>query len=288
MPSNILYSNDQMLEENNAIYGTNKVRYVPWINRVVSTETNHSNGSLGEVSVKEVGYDLTQKFPENKLAQVIKATSTELAQANANPRSFEYHKTVMGVEFVISNLKNANMSNVEAGILNELMKQYDVDGYNGSLGNQGIENNAMLVATSEMTVTDIDSLMLAIGAGRKALKANTDITDQDFSDVLVGYTDGISDILDLKSGDITGRKMVSDTFPLGEMAEMPKFISDGAQYLELYYKPMLKMHHGAAPSKYNTDAGSHGLSSKSLFVYESVGVEAESKGAIIRVPVKFS
>lgn len=288
MPSNILYKDETMLESNDSIYGTNKVRYQPWINRIVSMETNHSNGSLGEMSIKEVGYDLTQKFPEDKLAQVIKATSTELAQATADSREFNYTKTVLGVEFVMSNLKNANMSNVEAGILNELMKQYDVDGYGGSLGNKGIANNPFKVDIASKAITDIDSLIAAISAGRKELKAQLDITDRDFNDVLVGYTSGVSDILDKKSGDVTGRKMVTDTFPLGEMDEMPKFISGDDQYLEFYYKPMLKLHHGAAPSKYNTESGKHGLSSSSLFVYESVGIEGEALGCIVRVPVTFA
>lgn len=289
MPANILYKDDEMLESNNSIYGTNKVRYVPWINKIVSTETNHSNGKLGEMSIKEIGYDLTQKFPEDKLAQVIKATSTELAQATANPREFEYTKTVLGVEFVISNMKNANMANVEAGILNELMKQYDVDGYNGSLGNKGVTNNPMLVTgQTPLLVNDIDTLMAAITAGRKLMKDAIDITDGDFSNVLMGYTGGVSDVMDKKSGDVTGRKMVSETFPTLAMEEMPKFISGADQYLEFYYKPMLKMHHGAAPSKYNTEAGKHGLSSSSLFVYESIGIEGEAKGCIVRIPVKFA
>lgn len=289
MPANILYKDDEMLESNNSIYGTNKVRYTPWINKIVSSETNHSNGKLGEMSIKEIGYDLTQKFPEDKLAQVIKSTSTELAQAHANPREFVYTKSVLGVEFVISNMKNANMSNVEAGILNELMKQYDADGYSGSLGNKGVVNNPMLVTgENKLLVTDIDSLMGAITAGRKLMKDSIDITDGDFSSVLMGYSGGISDIMDKKSGDVTGRKMVSDTFPTLAMEEMPKFISGGSQYLEFYYKPMLKMHHGAAPSKYNTEAGKHGLSSSSLFIYESIGIEAEAKGAIVRVPVRFT
>lgn len=288
MPANILYRNDEMLESNNAIYGTNKVRYMPFINKIIGSEVNHSNGQLGEMTIKEIGYDLTQKFPESKLAEVIKATSTELAQANAHSREFSYTKTVLGVEFIMSNLKNANMSNVEAGILNELNKQYDVDGYSGSLGNKGVSNNPMLVTHSQaIDVTDIDKLISAISTGRKLLKEWLDITDGDFANVLMGYSSGVSDVLDQKSGDVTGRKMITETFPTMQMEEMPKFITGANQYIEFYYKPMLKMHHGAAPSKYNTESGAHGLSSSSLFVYESVGIEAEAKGAIVRVPVSF-
>lgn len=289
MPSNILYRNDDMLESNNEIYGTNKVRYVPWINRIVGSEKNYSNGKLGEMTIKSIGYDLTQKFPESKLAQLIKATSTEFAQATANPREFSYTKSVLGVEFIISNLKGADMSNVEAGILNELMKQYDVDGYSGGFGNKGVNNNPVLVETASAAISTIDTLMDAISKGRKTMKDKLGITDDDFSDVLMGYSSGIADVYNKRTGDTTGRKMVKDTFPDIEMGEIPKFITDSVgadkQYLEFYYKPMLKMHHGAAPSKYNTEEGAHGLSASSLFVYETIGVEGEATGAIVRVPV---
>lgn len=287
MTSNILYKDREQLEENNALYGTNRVRYMPWINRIVGTEANHSTGSLGELSIKEIGYDLAQKFPEDKLAKVIKATSTEIAQAHAIPREFEYNKSVMAVEFTFSNMKNANMTNVEAGILNEIAKQYDSDGYAGSLGNHGVENNPNTDTIASMPCNTIDELIAVISAARKRMKDMIDITDGDFGSVLVGYTSGVSGTLDKKSGDITGRKMVNDTFPDEEFGEIPKFVATG-EYVELYYKPMLKMHHGAAPSRYNQEAGKHGLSTSSLFTYESIGIEAEAKGAIVRVPVTFA
>lgn len=288
MSTNILYRDDEQLRSNDAIYGTNKVRYMPWIHRIIGAERNHSNGKLGELSIKEIGYDLAGKFPDQKLAEVIKASSTELAQANAVPREFKYNKSVLAVEFVMSNLKDANMSNVEAGILNELLKQYDVEGYKGSLGNVGITNNPMLETTNAQASATIDALLAAIAVGQSAMKDALGITDDDFSSVMLGYSSKVSDILKLRSGDITGRKIVSDTYANLDMQEIPKIITNTTEYLEFYYKPMLTLHHGASPSKYNTEETGHGLKKSSLFVYESVGIESESKGAIVRVPLTFA
>lgn len=55
---NILYKDDEMLELNNLIYGINKVWYILWINKIVFSEINYLNGKLGEMLIKEIGYDL--------------------------------------------------------------------------------------------------------------------------------------------------------------------------------------------------------------------------------------
>ncbi|CAH9011436.1 conserved hypothetical protein [Vibrio phage 236O40-1] len=290
MPTNILYKDQVMEEQNDRIYGSNRIRYMPWVNKIVGAEVNKSSGRLEEADYKQVNYDVLQKFPLDKVAEAIKASSTELAQVEAKPGEFNYTRLPIGVEFVMSNLKQANMANVEAGIINELNKQFDNEAYVGSYGNTGVANNPNMVTLAAVSVTDMKTFLGAVNTGLQAQKDALGLTDSDMGDVLIGYTSKVSELLNNISADsVTGRKIFNDTYPDPSKDEIPTALYDGKtiQFIELYYRPMLTQHHGAAPGLYNREPGKHGLSQSSLFTYESVAIEAESKGAIVRVPLNF-
>lgn len=291
MPTNILYKDSLMEEENNRIYGSNRIRYIPWVNRIVGAEVNKSSGRLEEANYKQVNYDVLQRFPQDKVAEAIKASSTELAQIDAKPGEFNYNRLPVGVEFVMSNLKQANMANVEAGIINELNKQFDNEAYVGSYGNTGIDNNPNKIDHASVAVSDMKTFLQAVNSGIQGMKNALGLTDSDLNNVLVGYTSKVSETLNnIYADSTTGRKIFDDTFPALAKDEIPAALYDASttQYIELYYRPMLTQHHGSAPGLYNREPGKHGLSQSSLFTYETVAVEAEAKGAIYRVPLTFS
>lgn len=283
MPTNVLYKDQDMVEEVDRAYGTGRITYMPWVNKIIGAEVNHSNGKLECSDFKEVAYDLLQKFPEDKLAEVVKAASTEFAQANAVPREFKYSKQPLAVEFIISNLKSGNFSNVEANIINELRKQLDKDTYTGAYGNSGVSNNSKLVTGDSVVIDDLSALMTVVSAAQTQMKDYLNITDDDFTNVMIGYTSEASKFLNTVSGDSIGRDLFNRAFT-SEKGEIPSNISGGSQYIELYYKPMIIQHHGAMPSLYNREDGKHGLSASSLFAYETAALEVEAQGAVLRVP----
>lgn len=281
-----------MEEQNDRIYGSNRIRYMPWVNKIVGAEVNKSSGRLEEANYKQVNYDVLQRFPLDKVAEAIKASSTELAQVDAKPGEFNYNRLPVGVEFVMSNLKQANMANVEAGIINELNKQFDNEAYVGSYGNTGIANNPnMITASAPIAVSDMKTFLGAVNTALQGMKDALGLTDSDMGEILIGYTSKVSALLNnIYADSTTGRKIFNDTYPEPSKDEIPQSLYDGKtiQYIELYYRPMLTQHHGAAPGLYNREPGKHGLSQSSLFTYESVAIEAEAKGAIYRVPLTFA
>lgn len=291
MPATILYRDDEMLEQNDAIRGSNRIRYMPWINRIIGAETNKSDGTLKEGDYKEITYDALQKFPEDQLAKVLKPMQTEIATVDLNSREFSYNRVAVGVQMQISNLKNVNTSNAKASIINSLLKQWDHGGYSGTHGNLGVKDNPNFVAVASVAVSDMKTLIQAINSGISEMKKaeNIGITDNELGDVMIGYTSKVSEMLkNIYLDGATGEKLLNDALPKPEKGEIPAILAGSDQYIELYYKPALTQWHGAIPAQYATDPGKFGLSEDTLFAYETVAIEIEEKAAVVRVPLTFA
>lgn len=292
MPATILYRDDEMLEKNDEVMGSNRIRYMPWVNGIIGGEKNHSDGTLKEADYKDITFDAVQKFPEDQLAKILKPAQTEIATVDMNSKEFRYTRVVQGVKMVISNLRENNTVNAKASIMNSLFKQWDYMAYVGAYGNLGIKDNPSQVTAASVAITDIKTLITAISAGIEAMKKAIDITDNELGQVKIGYTANVSTVLaEIFSDGSTGRDLLMKAFPQPERGEIPSSISDlygdGAQFVEIYYKPMITQHHGAIPSEYANEDGEFGLSKKTLFTFESVGFELEEKGCVYRIPMTF-
>lgn len=292
MPATILYRDDDMLERNNEVMGSNRIRYMPWINTIIGAERNHSDGTLKEADYKDISFDAVQKFPEDQLAKILKPAQTEIATVDINSKEFRYNRVVQGVKMVISNLRENNTVNAKASIMNSLLKQWDYMGYVGAYGNLGIKDNPNQVKGASVAITDIKTLISAISDGIEAMKKQIDITDNELGGLKIGYTSQVASVLAQVFQDgSTGRDLLAKAFPSPEKGEIPSSISnsygDGVQFVELYYKPMVTQHHGAIPSEYANEDGEFGLSKKTLFTYESVGFDLEEKGCVYHIPLTF-
>lgn len=288
MPATILYRDDEMLEENNDIRGSNRIRYMPWINRIIGAEQNKSDGTLKEADYKDISYDALQKFPEDQLAKILKPAQTEINTVDLISSEFKYNRVVVGVKMVISNLKSVNTSNAKASIMNSLLKQWDHGGYTGTHGNIGLTDNPNTVTMPAQSITDIKTLLAAINLGITEMKKeeNLGITDNELGGVLIGYTGKVSGILkNVFTDGSTGKALLDSAFPESEKGEIPASLAGSTEYLELYYKPMITQWHGAIPSQYASEEGDFGLSEKTLFTYESAALELEDKGCVIRIPI---
>ena len=291
MPATILYRDDEMLEENNDIRGSNRIRYVPWINRIIGAEQNKSDGTLKEADYKEISFDALQKFPEDQLAKILKPSQTEISTVDLISSEFKYNRVAVGVQMIISNLKNVNTSNAKASIMNSLLKQWDHGGYTGTHGNLGVAGNPNLVTMPSKSISDIKTLLAAINDGIEEMKKeeNLGITDNELSGVLIGYTGKVSSILkNVFTDGSTGKALMEAAFPEPEKGEIPASLAGSTEYLELYYKPMITQWHGAIPSQYATEQGKFGLSEDALFTYETVALELEEKGCVVRIPLTFA
>ena len=192
---------------------------------------------------------------------------------------------------IISNLKNVNTSNAKASIMNSLLKQWDHGGYTGTHGNLGVAGNPNLVTMPSKSISDIKTLLAAINDGIEEMKKeeNLGITDNELSGVLIGYTGKVSSILkNVFTDGSTGKALMEAAFPEPEKGEIPASLAGSTEYLELYYKPMITQWHGAIPSQYATEQGKFGLSEDALFTYETVALELEEKGCVVRIPLTFA
>lgn len=289
MPATVLYADETALDRNDAIYGSNRLRYAPYINQIIGGENNRSDGTLKEANYESISYDALQEFPEDQLAKIIKPAQTEIPTVDLKNFKFTFNRAVVGVKMEISNLKSINPANAKASIVNSMMKQWDYVGYSGAHGNIGVQANPYVETVASSVITDIPSLLAAVKLGVQKMKDELGIVDQDLSDVTIGYTDLVSGIL--KTTDNfgnTGLESLQKVYPGVRWVEKPKVIAGTDQHLEICYRPMITQHHGSIPAEYATSDGEFGLSEKTLFVFESVALELEDNGAIVIAPVTSS
>lgn len=287
MTTNVLYRDDVALKENDAISASNRISFIPWVTRIISTRENHSTGQLQEKSIKSYGSDLVQNIDNgDTIAKIIKPSSTEIAQVNATTVEMDYNRSVIGVELQQSALKGANLANAKAKLTNDLYKLWDIIAYTGGSFNTGVQENPFYVQMSPLPITNVNELNAAITAGYENMKSLIGLSDDDAKDVTVGYTSGISPIMSVIF-DSTGeasRKIIKEAWPTIDLGQIPSSISGDEDFIELYYRPATKLDHGALPGLYSTESQKHGLGVDELHVFETAKVSFFENGAVIRIP----
>lgn len=279
MNGDFLTTDEEMITLNNDAYGSNRVTYEPIVMGLCGNTQSYNTGALIEQAHKQISYDVTQKFPENEVSAVLKSTQTELPQVHGAPIEFLYNQYAEAVEFIRSNMTNINVTNINAGIIKELMKKYDYQGYIGINGNVGIKNNPNAVS-STATWSDYDSLKTAIDAAMAALKLATTITTDDYSLINFTYGLAIANILSASNAEnVSNRERLEKAYAGLVLREIPQSLDDSDLFI-LSYRPMLTFHHASMPAVYNVEQGKHGLSDETLYTFESVAVQIEEAGAV--------
>jgi len=278
MNSNMLSTNSEMNTNTDQAYGSNRFNYLLFTPSLCANEQLYNSGKLIEKTHNKITYDVAQEFPTDKFASVLKATMTEIPQVHAKPLIFKYNQVPTGVEFVLSNMQDTNTTNINAGILKNLMKKYDHDAYVGVHGNFGVKNNPNTVKTNA-TWTDFASLLTAIVAKRADLH---NATGTNSTAITLSYTSGIAPLIDrLEAGtNVSNRQKLQITCPDIFLRELPRNLESVGEHFILSQDDQLVFHRASLPEQYAQEAGKYGLSTESLYTYESAGVEVETKGAI--------
>ena len=270
-----------MVKQNDAAYGSNRLNYVPVSPALCGQAINYATGKLTEACHKQVTYDVTQSYPENEVTAVLTSLQTELPQITGAPLTFEYIQYSEAVEFIRSNMNTVNVVNINAGIIKEMYKKYDHSGWAGTNGNWGVKNNPNTV-TTVAPWTDYATLKTAIDAAISRLKSATDLTTESYSEVNLTYTDGVAAILsETNAENVSNREKIDKSYPGIVLTELPSNLEPlNNELFTVSYRPMLSFHHASIPSMYATEAGKYGLSDETLFTFESVAVQVEALGAV--------
>lgn len=282
MNGDFLTTDQDMISQNNDAYGSNRVAYDLLVMGICGNTQSYGVGKLIEQAHEQITYDVTQKFPLNEVSAVLKSTMTELPQVTGAPAKFRYNQYAEGVEFIRSNMTNVNTTNINAGIIKELLKKYDYQGYIGINGNVGLSNNPNTVETTAPW-TDYNSLKTAIDTAMAALKSATTITTDNYQLINFTYSYQIAALLNGTNAEgLTNRELLLKSFPDLVLREIPQSL-DGEEKFFLSYRPMLTFHHASMPAIYNVETGKHGLSDETLYTFESVAVQIEETGAVQKV-----
>lgn len=284
MNSNVIAKDVEIIDATNGLYGNNRLTYMLLCVGLAGNTKAYDAGSLREAKHTTVSYDVTQKFPEHAVAEAIKATSTEFKQVHATGSEFSYNQFPLALEFTVSNMQNIPTENVEAGILREMMKQYDHQGWLGGQGNFGYWDHPKSGTRTATGSVTMDSFIDELNTALDAIKAATDVPMDQLSDITVAHNGVIGKLfrqIDATTGNPVG-DVIRRAFPELTFVEYASFMSASETKGEflMVYRPLVTLHHASMPGLYAREAGKFGLSSDALFTFESLTVEVEVAGAM--------
>lgn len=285
MATNIVCMSKTERKYNAKIMGSNKRTYVPYTANLAGVDENYSDGKLSQGKITTINYDVTGKFPEDRFAEALTPAMTEFAQAHARETEFSFHRQPTHVEFKLSKMQNVNDINVNAGILNRLLMQYDYEHFHGAYGNFGMMNNpnSKEIDSTAVGVSDISSILTVVGALYEEMTMLLGLGEADHAQMTLSYTSDIAAIMrkpiTSTGGDVvTGKSAVMRAYESVVFKEVPSILGAGS-HISLAYRPAITNHHGSVPGIYSKEDGPHKLSQSSLYTYESAANEIESKGA---------
>lgn len=285
MATNVVCKTKEERRYNAKIMGSNKRTYIPYTPNLAANDENHSDGKLLQTTVTIISYDVTGRFPDDKFAEALTPSTTELAQAHAKEIEFSYHRQPTHIEFRLSNMQSVNDVNINAGILNRLLMQYDYEQFHGAHGNVGMMQNANAVQYDDavVAVSDLTGVLTVVNALYEEQTTLLGAGEADHINMTLSYTSDIAAIMrkpiTSASGDVvTGKSAVQRAYENVKLVEVPSVLGTES-HISLTFRPSINNHHGSAPGIYSKETGSHGLTQKSLFTYESAANELESKGA---------
>ena len=289
MATNILTKTKIERQYNAKIMGSNKLSYVPYTSNLAGDVIDYFDGKLKQSTIICVSYDVASgKFPEEKLAQALSPSTTELAQASATQTEFSYNRQPSQIEFTLSNMQDVNDININAGILNRMLMQYDYEQFHGVYGNLGMfeNSNSILLDTAAVAINDLASVITVIDALLTEMAINYGIRESEYHNITLSYTNDVAAIvrkpITTAGGNvITGKSTIMSTYG-GMVHEEVPLVLGAESHISLAYRPGINAHRGALPSLYSTANGdAHGLTKKNLFVYDSAANEIEGKGAYV-------
>ncbi|KIP71397.1 hypothetical protein SN11_16805 [Vibrio harveyi] len=288
MATNIVVKSKVERKYNAKVMGSNKITYLPYTANLAANDENYSDGKLKQATTISISYDVAGKFPEQKFAEALTPATTELAQAHALESQFAYHRQPTHVEFTLSNMQDVNDVNINAGILNRMLMQYDYEHFHGSYGNAGMfkNENSIELDTTAVSITSIQDVFVMIESLYTEMAAKLGLTESDYGSITLSYTSDIAAIIRkpiVVSGTsvTTGKVQISAAYEGMNQKEVPSILQTGS-HMSMTYRPNVTNHHGSIPgiySKANGDA--HGLTQKTLFTYETASNEIEGKGAYV-------
>lgn len=289
MATNIITKGKVERKYNGAVMGSNKLTYNPYTSNLAANTVSYYDGKLRQSSVVHINYDLNGKFPEEEFAEALTPSSTEYTQASGREVEFSYHRQPVHVEFTLSNMQEVNDVNINAGILNRMLMQYDREHFLGKFGNAGMFNNKNSIehdSSKPIPVNNLSELIALIDVLYNEMSTYYGIRESEYPSITLSYSSDVASIIRkpiTTSSDnvVTGKSVVNETYKGMTHEEVPTIIGAGS-HVSLTYRPAINNHRSALPGIYSHANGdAHGLTKKTLFTYESAANEVEGKGGYV-------
>lgn len=299
MSSNYAVKREELRTVNDELYGSSKMGLVtPIVNGMVAAgnDIDYYDGQLRNQDKVEVDWILGQSFPTEKaILKYVTKTDTERAQLTASTKEFEYKRRALLAEITYSTLEDAKKVNPRQMALREAWKQYDYLTYHGFFGNYGVLNNPSLITTANQDVASVSDLNAVVRGVMDGYFRSLGWNDEMMSMITVNMTSDIKAFLTSASIGNTDLDQVIFNNALkgtnGQTAKqqvMQPYLLEGETVttkLDICINSMLKHHHGAVPSIYNSGEDERYDEEWDKIAMETAGLEIEEKGSLIAVPI---
>lgn len=285
MKANVIAKDKEIEKVSGELYGDNRISY-----RAMSVglagKTKSYPADLKEATHTTVSYDVAEKFPEETLGEALKSTQTELAQVHAIHSQFSFHQFPWAVEFVMSNLSNAEVGNVMTGIAKQFLKQWDNHVFNGVGPNEGYLGHSRATQITGAALT-FDELVTRTREALFNFKENMDITSSEYNRVTMAVDAAVNGVLEtIEAGEqFSNREKFLKMFPGLSIVELPgNLLAAGGPGKALFvFRDVVTLHHASLPHVEGTESKNYGMAVGTLWAYESAGVEVEIQGGIQEV-----
>lgn len=285
MKSNVIVMDKEILSQMDGLYGKAKFPYQPLSLSIAGEEKTYNPGSLKESSHVVVHYDLAQSFPSEQLAEAVKPTMSEFAQVHGYAQEFAFHQQAKAVEFSLSSLVGADMTNANTNLMKNLLKEWDDLVWFGGDGNFGYKGHPKGNVLTSVSLT-YAALVGKVKEGLNDMKARCDITSADYGKIVLVVSAPIMDLLTEIDGTtgFSNLELFRRQFPGMTVIEAPVNLHTGGdanvKEFTMVLRPMVVLHRGAIPAMVSSAPKKHGMGRDDLYAYESAAVELQADHAI--------
>jgi hypothetical protein len=299
MSSNYAVKREELRTVNDELYGSSKMGLItPIVNGMVAAgnDVDYYDGKLRNQNKVDVDWVLGQSFPtESAILKYRTKTDNEHHQLTAHTKEFEYKRRALTAEMVYSTLEDAKKVNPRQQAIRESWKQYDYLSYHGFFGNYGVSNNPKLITTENQDIDSVSALNGTIRGVMDTYFRPLGWNDSMMSMITLNMTSDIAAFLTAASVGNTAldqtifnnalkgtngqeaRQQVMQPYLLANQTVKTK--------IDLCINTMLKHHHGAVPSLYNSGEVDRNDEEWDRFAMETAALEVEEHGALVSVPI---
>lgn len=284
----VLATSDDATQRTHEVYGSARMGMPQMASMFLAGDNEENHSGFEQSTITTRNWSLNEKFDNKMLFQVNDPNSNQAPQLSFAKGSFKYNKVTTRIKTRFPNT-TAKPQNVDAMVVPELSKAWDVAAMMGNAGNEGFIDHSKAIKhykgvgqkpTSWAQVKEGMSQIITDWA-KAGLSSRKDLSQ---CRLMMGINvyQYLSETEDAMGKSLLDKFDETYSTKLGLQWELaPEHISDLVKSKMIgVLTPVVRFHHGALPSVYNNFENTEDDYKGSNYASQSTGVEVETEGGL--------